>query len=53
MITLIRFKQDSDHQCSLLSGGAESSISIWDLESIGSSSKEHIYHPLGSVEKYR
>lgn len=35
----------------LLSGGAESSISLWDLESVNNRSKDEVYHPVGSVGK--
>lgn len=40
-------------KCSLLSGGAESSIRLWDLENVKSTSKDVIYHPASSTERYQ
>ncbi|MCJ1385224.1 hypothetical protein MMC17_008345 [Xylographa soralifera] len=36
---------------SLLSGGADSSIHIWDLEAVENTTQSCIYHPLGTVRK--
>ena len=36
----------------MLSGGAESSIKLWDLESAESTLKRFTYRPAGAVQKY-
>ncbi|MCJ1436071.1 hypothetical protein MMC27_005449 [Xylographa pallens] len=35
----------------LLSGGADSSIHIWDLEAVDNTTQSCVYHPLGTVRK--
>ena len=36
---------------SLISGGADASISLWDLESVENPRKDYIYHSIGAVQK--
>ena len=38
--------------CSLLSGGADGSITLWDLETVQIPVKDRTYYPVGSVERY-
>jgi len=43
----------ADSKCSLLSGGADSSVAIWDLEDDGHSADRAVVHaPLGHIGRY-
>ena len=36
----------------MLSGGADTSIKLWDLETAENTSKHYVHKPIGTVEKY-
>jgi hypothetical protein len=36
----------------MLSGGAESSIILWDLERVENTAREYVHRPIGVIRKY-